>query len=180
MCRNPTEVSSDSIQIEIGNSSITFACSASTSGDQASVAWNKVKRVGAEVRLDINIDGFAAKTRGDFDFKLEVYEHVTLYIQRSSKSAEWLSGNRRIATSLILPGSGLHKARVKHTHTGVEIYEDGMKSAVFELPSPCETVVPQFSTIAENAGLSYTISITNVRINPVPVETQSSESVVVY
>jgi len=132
------------------------------------------------VRFDITIDGFAANILRDSGFKLVMYGHVALHIQSNGKSAEWLSGNRRIATSLILPGSGLHKARIKHTKTGFEIYEDGMKSAVRKLPWLSETVVPQFSTIAGNAGLYYIISLTNVRMSPVPMEAPSSDPAVVH
>lgn len=176
---------SDNINIVVQDTSIVFMCGQSTKGEGASVEWSQVTRVGAEVRFDIRIDDFFVLTPGDSGFKLTVYEDTTLHILADGKSAEWMNGDSVIAKSHIFPGSGSHKARIKQTVTGFEIYEDGMKSGLVDLASPSHSIATKFATTTEDAGLRFFMSITNLRMDPVPSGTSNEDdstdaSIVVY
>lgn len=127
------------------------------------------------MRFDISIDDFVASTTGDSGFELTVYEHATLHILADGQSAEWISGGSTIAKSLITPGSGIHKARIKQTAAGFQIFEDGMKSGVVRPASPSDTIATKFSTKAKDTAMTFTTSITNLRMSTAPSGTSSGD-----
>lgn len=144
--------------------SVTFTIRNSAQNDRASVRWTDVTRKGSEVEFHIRIDSFQSDKRTSAGFRLNVYEDISLYVQGDGRGAMWKHYGRPAACSFILPGSGSHKVRIENTKAGFIIHEDGLKSAVVDILFPRGTVAARFDTIAERAGLSYTMIITSIRM----------------